>query len=145
MTIHYVYAAGEYDTVSEVETAITNLKNTLDNNPTTWCQVKECTSAPSGGWIISGTKLSDSEILNLDNTKNYNVSSQITGENYIGLSSTDASTKITNIRTGYAQWMNANQYLEIETANTTNANGDIITTQTITEHTPSNEDMSGYV
>ena len=36
----YMYGNLTYETVSDVESAVRNMKDDLDNKPTTWCVVK---------------------------------------------------------------------------------------------------------
>ena len=67
----YMYADIKYKTVSDVESAVRNMKDDLDNKPTTWCVVKPMTnprtiSLSTGdvvGWD-SGDPLTDTQIKN---------------------------------------------------------------------------------
>lgn len=121
----WIYNNEIYNTEAEVEAAVTALKSRLDNNPTDWVTVKEVTSDGNGGWVVPSDTLTDSEINAMASDKYYNVSAVHSGTTYTGISGTDATTRVAEIRTDYAQWVGAN---------------------TITKsYAPTNEDMSGYV
>ena len=123
----YFYGNEQYSTQAEVETAVTNLKTRLDNNPTDWCIVQVVTGSDESGWLIPAEDdvLNDSQILNLDDTLTYSICSITGADNYVGLTAAEVNTRVTEFRTMYAQWIGAN-----------------IITET---YAPTNEDMSGYV
>jgi hypothetical protein len=121
----YFYAQQSYDTVAQVEAAITAFKSRLDNNPTDWATVKLLGGSEADGWIIPTETLTDTEINNISGDGLYSVAEVHGGNTYTGITSAEVTTKIAEIRASYAQWKMAN---------------------TITEtYPPSNEDMSGYV
>ena len=125
MSVSYFYNRQSYATEQEVNAAVTELKTRLENNPTDWVIVKEVTGSAEDGWTVNPTKLTDEEILNLDPTKHYNVSSVISGDTHIGLDGTEATAKVYEIRTIYATYIEANTIYH--------------------GYPPTSEDMSGYV
>jgi len=127
MAYKWFYNQNSFDSEAEVNAAVVSLKSRLDNNPTDWVVVKEVTSNGQGGWIVNPTPLTDSQINNLDNTKHYNVTSINDGYTATGLSGSEATSKVLEYRTLYAQWILANTITKIQ------------------EYAPTNEDMSGYV
>ena len=141
MMSRYVYASQQYDTLDEVEAAVTQMKDKLDNQPTTWCVVKPMinprTIAIYSGDVIgydSGEPLTDAQINALNSSDTvYNVYSVHDGFNYTTVSEVDTITKVSQIRTSWAIWNRVNVYVEITAEN------DMI------EHNVTNEDMSGYV
>ena len=139
----YVYALNQYETVDEVNAAVTSLKNTLDTKPTTWCVVKPMINPrtielPQGNVIgyDSGDPLTDAQInaLNPDEWLGgngiYNVYSVNDGDNFTEVSEALAVQKVRTMRTQYARWLVVNRYFVNET-------GAVMNVQ--------NEDMSGYV
>lgn len=139
----YMYAATAYETVEEVEAAVTAMKTRLDNNPTDWCVVKPMinprTIAIYSGDVIgydSGEPLTDVQInaLNPDEWLGgngiYNVFSINSGDNFTEVSEAVAVQKVRTIRTYYARWLIVNRYFVNETGAVMNV---------------TNEDMSGYV
>lgn len=139
----YFYANIEYDTVEEVEAAVTAMKARLDNNPTDWCVVKPMinprTIAIYSGDVIgydSGKPLTDTQInaLNPDEWLGgngvYNVYSVVDGDNFTEVSEALAVQKVRTMRLSYARWLVVNRYFNGET-------GAVMNVQ--------NEDMSGYV
>jgi len=139
----YMYAATAYETVEEVEAAVTSMKARLDNNPTDWCVVKPMinprTIAIYTGDVIgydSGEPLTDAQInaLNPDEWLGgngiYNVYSINSGDNFTEVSEAVAVQKVKTLRTYYARWLSVNRYFVNETGAIMNV---------------TNEDMSGYV
>tara|TARA_A100001035_G_scaffold41209_1_gene28481 strand:+ start:285 stop:713 length:429 start_codon:yes stop_codon:yes gene_type:complete len=139
----YMYAATAYETVEEVEAAVTSMKARLDNNPTDWCVVKPMinprTIAIYTGDVIgydSGEPLTDAQInaLNPDEWLGgngiYNVYSINSGDNFTEVSEAVAVQKVKTLRTYYARWLVVNRYFINETGAVMNV---------------TNEDMSGYV
>ena len=139
----YIYAETAYDTIDEVEAAVTAMKTRLDNNPTDWCVVKPMinprTIKISTGDVIgydSGDPLTDAKINALDNSdKVYNVFSVYEGDNFTEVSEAAVAGKVKAMRTGYATWLNLTKYFDSQVEE-----GQALITYNVT-----NEDMSGYV
>jgi len=139
----YIYAQVAYDTVDEVEAAVTAMKARLDNNPTDWCIVKPAISSTTlqvdGDDIIAyqyGNPLNDTQINALDSSDTvYNVFSINEGDNYTAVSEADVAGKVTALRRGYARWLALNKYFDSQVED-----GAALITYNVT-----NEDMSGYV
>lgn len=125
MSTKWIYANSEYSTQAEVDAAVVAQKARLDNNPTDWVIVKELTGNASDGWVVPSETLSDSEANSLDTTKHYSVASVHDGDNDLGLNYTEATAKIAEHRTRYAQSRQLNTVYKVDP--------------------PSNVDMSGYV
>jgi hypothetical protein len=139
----YMYASTAYETVEEVEAAVTAMKTRLDNNPTDWCVVKPMinprTIAIYTGDVIGydlGKPLTDAQInaLNPDEWLGgngiYNVYSVNDGDNFTEVSEALAVQKVRTMRLSYARWLVVNRYFNGETGAVMNV---------------INEDMSGYV
>lgn len=134
----YVYASQQYDTLDEVEAAVTQMKDKLDNQPTTWCVVKPMinprTIAIYSGDVIgydSGEPLTDAQINALSNSSTvYNVYAIYDGDNFTEVAEADVASKVTNMRLSYARWLVVNKYFDIDNNSVNNV---------------TNEDMSGYV
>ena len=139
----YFYANTEYDTVEEVEAAVTAMKARLDNNPTDWCVVKPMinprTIAIYSGDVIgydSGEPLTDAQIKALNDDEwlggntVYNVYSVVDGDNFTEVSEALAAQKVRTMRLSYARWLIVNRYFVNETGAIMNV---------------TNEDMSVYV
>ena len=124
MTI-WLYNNETYNTEAEANAAVTALKSRLDNNPTDWVVVKEVTSNGSGGWVVPSETLTDAEINSMSADSYYNVNAIHSGTTYTGITGTEATTRVAELRTEYASWVGANTIR--------------------TEYEPTNEDMSGYV
>jgi len=121
----WIYNGGNYSTEAEVNSAVTALKSRLDNNPTDWVVVKEVTSNGEGGWTVPAETLTDAEINSMSASSHYNVNAVHSGTTYTGITGTEATTRVAELRTEYAQWVGANAIYK--------------------EYEPTNEDMSGYV
>lgn len=121
----WIYNSITYNTEAEVNAAVTALKSRLDNNPTDWVVVKEVTSNGNGGWTVPSETLTDAEINSMSNDSYYNVNAVHSGATYTGITGTEANTRVAELRTDYAQWVEANTILK--------------------NYAPTNEDMSGYV
>ena len=139
----YSYASKYYETVEEVEAAVTEMKTRLDNNPTDWCVVKPMinprTIAIYSGDVIgydSGEPLTDAQIKALNDDEwlggntVYNVYSVVDGDNFTEVSEALAAQKVRTMRLSYARWLVVNRYFNGETGAVMNV---------------INEDMSGYV
>ena len=139
----YIYAQVAYDTVDEVEAAVTAMKARLDNNPTDWCIVKPNISSTTlqvdGDDIIAyqyGNPLNDTQINALSSSDTvYNVFSINEGDNYTAVSEADVAGKVTALRRGYARWLALDKYFDSQVEH-----GAALITYNVT-----NEDMSGYV
>ena len=125
MATTWIYNSTEYTSEADVDAAVTALKSRLDNNPTDWVTVKEVTSDGNGGWVVPTDTLTDAEIDAMTSDKYYNVSAVHSGTTYTGISGTDATTRVAELRTEYAEWIGANTVHK--------------------SYAPTNEDMSGYV
>ena len=134
----YTYAGQTYGTLTELETAITNMKAALDGKPTTWCVVKPMINPRTikiyTGDVIgyeSGEPLTDIEINELSSSdKVYNVYSINDGDNFTEVAEKDVAQKVRAMRASYARWLAVNKYYDNENASIMNV---------------TNEDMSGYV
>lgn len=139
----YIYAETAYDTVNEVEAAVTSMKSRLDNNPTDWCVVKPSVSSKTlridGNDIVAyqyGNPLNDTQINALDSSDTvYNVFSINDADNYTAVSEADVAAKVTALRRGYARWLALDKYFDSQVEE-----GAALITYNVT-----NEDMSGYV
>lgn len=127
MSTKFYYNRKEFASLEDAEAEVVVVYNVLENNPTEWCIVKEITGSAETGWNIPTESLDDTQILNLDNTKTYSISSKISGDSHVGLNANDTQTKVSELKTMYAQYIRANAITKIE------------------EITPSSHDMSGYV
>ena len=134
----YFYATIPYETITDVEAAVRNMKDTLDNKPTTWCVVKAMinpkTISLSSGDIIgweTGEPLNDSQIKSLSSSDTiYNVYAIQGGDNFTEVAEKDVSTKVNDMRKIYANWAVVESYFDSQETKFINI---------------TNEDMSGYV
>jgi len=139
----YIYADNRYETVSDVENAVKNMKDVLDNKPTTWCVVKAMINPKiiplSTGNVVgwdSGDPLNDTQIKALSNSDTvYNVYSVNDGYNYTEVSESNTVTTVTQMRQSYARWKDVSKYYDSQVAEG----------EPFIEHNVTNEDMSGYV
>ena len=139
----YIYAETAYDTVDEVEAAVTAMKARLDNNPTDWCVVKPSVSSKTlridGNDVVAyayGDPLNDTQINALSSSDTvYNVFSINDAYNYTAVSEADVAAKVTALRKSYAKWLALNKYFDSQVEE-----GASLITYNVT-----NEDMSGYV
>tara|TARA_R110000764_G_C10899350_1_gene371261 strand:- start:62 stop:553 length:492 start_codon:yes stop_codon:yes gene_type:complete len=101
----YYYGSNQYASQAEVDSAVLDMKNKLDNSPTNWCVVKRLTLVNGGQqYQVPNEVLSDLEIMSLDPTGIYKVSSVIFGKNYDDLTADEASAAVALERT---RWANA--------------------------------------
>jgi len=139
----YIYASISYDTMDEVEAAVTAIKKRLDNNPTDWCVVKPMinprTIKISTGNVIgydSGEPLTDTQINSLGSSENvYNVFAVYEGDNFTEVLESEVADKVKAMRKGYATWLNLTKYVDTQVEE----GKDFILCDV------TNEDMSGYV
>tara|TARA_Y100001938_G_C7859973_1_gene315056 strand:- start:1 stop:429 length:429 start_codon:yes stop_codon:yes gene_type:complete len=139
----YIYASISYDTMDEVEAAVTAIKKRLDNNPTDWCVVKPMinprTIKISTGDVIgydSGEPLTDTQINSLSSSENvYNVFAVYEGDNFTEVLESEVADKVKAMRKGYATWLNLTKYVDTQVEE----GKDFILCDV------TNEDMSGYV
>lgn len=126
--MRYVYKQTEYETIEEVNAAVTALKSRLDNNPTDWCVVKLLSGNAVDGWVVPSIGLNDEMINNnIVADSYYNVSSVNDGTTYTAINGTETLQRVQEMRTRYATWVQANTIYSFD------------------EQVPTNEDMSGYV
>lgn len=127
MTTKWYYAYQEYETEALCDAAVLAMKNKLDNEPTEYMEVTLVTSDGNDGWVVGETQLTDAEILSVGNSGNYNVHSPLTGETEVGVTGSVVQTKLIEYRQAYAQQNEVN------------------TKRSVTESSPTNTDMLGYV
>ena len=139
----YIYASISYDTMDEVEAAVTAIKKRLDNNPTDWCVVKPMINPRTikiyTGDVIaydSGEPLTDAQINSLGSSENvYNVFAVYEGDNFTEVLESEVADKVKAMRKGYATWLNLTKYVDTQVEE----GKDFILCDV------TNEDMSGYV
>ena len=107
MAVKYYYASQEYQSEDDAQAAVVTLKGRLENNPTDWMEVKEITESADGAWQVNPTKLTDSQILNPDNSKTYMAYGKVSGIHVMPLTSTDLMAKINEFRAFYGQHLSA--------------------------------------
>ena len=146
----YIYAEVAYDTVDEVQEAVTAMKARLDNNPTDWCSVKPMinprTIAIYSGDVIGydlGEPLTDAQIKALGSSNNlYNIYSFYEGDNFTEVSEENMAQKVEALRTPYARRLKVNKYFHVVGV----MEGEVFNpTEEATIYNVTNEDMSGYV
>lgn len=146
----YIYANKLYNTVDEVQEAVTAMKARLDNNPTDWCVVKPMinprTIAIYSGDVIgydSGEPLTDAQIKALGSSNNlYNIYSVHEGDNFTEVSEDNINQKVESLRTPYARRLQLNKYFYVAGV----MEGEVFNpTEEPTIYNVTNEDMSGYV
>ena len=135
MAVVYFYNGAEYATEAEAQAAVPTLKTRMENNPTDWMEAKQLTGSSESGWTITDDSMTDVEILSPDSTKTYSCYSQYDGENYIGLTSTELSSKVDYLRRKYGNYCNAAKIIKIDTGANPETFTEIDTTT----------DMSGYI
>lgn len=139
---NYLYAHTNYETITEVENAATEMKAALDNRPSEWCVVKPVVSLKTitidGQDLVAyeyGEPLNDAQVLALDTSETlYNVYSVHDGDNFTNISESDAVTKVAAMRTRYAQWKEVNKYFNARMPD-----------HSVEEFDITNEDLSSYV
>ena len=119
----YYYASKIYQSVDDVETAVTGLKNQLENSPTIWCTVKPQINTRQmqldDGTEITvfndGDALSDTEIMALSSSDEglYHIYAIVDGDNLTDLSAEDTISNVARMRNSYARWVEADKYFEI--------------------------------
>jgi len=105
MTV-WIYAGEKYDSEADCHAAVTQMKNNLDNAPTTWCIVAELSGSAEDGWVVPADNMTDAEInaITDSSTSYYKVESIIDGDSNLGITATEANTKISEMRTRFANW-----------------------------------------
>ena len=143
----YIYAEVAYETIEEVEAAVTAMKVRLDNNPTDWCVVKGATTPVTVNGIVGyqyGDPLSDADINALISSDRisssfsdtiYNVFSINDGYNFTEIAESDVAAKVKLLRASYAIWLNVTKYLDTQVAEG----------EQFIVHEVTNEDMSSYI
>lgn len=122
---YYIYANKRYETATDVEAAVTAMKQALDTQPTLYCHIKQLSGDAESGWIIPSYTLTDDQILNLSDTAYYSVYSQYSGENFMGITGQEALVKVEEYKKVYGARLRVNELHTVDA--------------------PTNEDMSGYV
>jgi len=122
---HYIYKNTHYNTIDEVNAAVTATKDILDNQPIEYCEIKQLTGSVEDGWIIPDTPMTNAEVLAITNDGHYSAYSQFSGQTYIGLTAAETLEKLEEFKIMYG-----NNY-QVNTISTISA--------------PENEDMSVYV
>lgn len=125
MSTTWFYNDNEYTSEADVNQAVLDFKNRLDNNPTDWAVVKQLTGDAESGWGVPQEGLTDAEINSLDETQHYSISSVVGGGSEVGLTAAEITAKVAEYRTEYAQYCRANTVSM--------------------EYAPNIIDMSGYV
>lgn len=149
MATWYSYAMQRYDTISEVETAVTQMKTKLDTEPSIFCTVNRLIeTAEADAWQL-GDNLTDSQVTSLSGSGYYSVHSKYLGYNDFGLNVTEALQKVSEYKINYGIRMKVDKYFEYTSTmeDQDDGNGGTIAMEVIsmTEHNVTNEDMSGYV
>jgi predicted nucleotidyltransferase len=134
----YEYGLVGYETLEEVEAAVTQMKDKLDNQPTQWCVVKPMinprTIAIYSGDVIgydSGEALTDAQIKALSTSDTlYNIYAVFEGDNLTELSEEEVVEKVNTLKRSFARIHEVNTYFDYELKVAVNV---------------TNEDMSGYV
>lgn len=135
MAVVYFYHDTNYSTEAEAQSAVDDLKVRMQNNPTDWMEAKELSGSSESGWIIAPSSLTDAEILSPDSTKTYSCYSQYDGENYIGLTSSELTSKVDFLRRRYGNRHRVTKIFKID---------DSTDPKTVTE-IDTTTDMSGYI
>ena len=139
----YIYAAVAYETVNEVEQAVTAIKSRLDNNPTDWCVVKPSINTKTitidGKEVVAyeyGSPLTDAQIKALGSSDTvYNVFSINDADNYTEVAETNVAEKIRIMRALYGRWLVLDKYFDSQVEDG----------EAFISHNVTNEDMSVYV
>lgn len=102
----WIYAGERYDSEEACYAAVTQMKNNLDNAPTNWCIVAELSGSAEDGWVVPADNMTDAEInaISDSSTAYYKVDSIIDGDVNLGITATEAKTKIAEMRTRFANW-----------------------------------------
>jgi hypothetical protein len=137
MSTKWYYCTETFSTQEDVNQKVLYVKQRLDNNPTDWAIVKQLGGNSESGWIVPVTKLTDTEINNLNANHYYSISSIVGSGNFIGLSSVEIQAKVLEYRKEYCDYYRVNTVEQL-----TEVDGVITET---TEYAPTNVDMSGYV
>ena len=111
MANEWFYAGEVFQSEDSANTAVINLKNRLDNNPTDWVEVKPITGDAINGWVIpdDSNLMTDDQINNISGDGRYALSAIVTADNYLGLSATEVTQKVGEMRVLYAQYKMADR------------------------------------
>lgn len=137
MSTKWYYYGEAFSTQEDANQKVLDVKQGLDNNPTNWAIVKQLGGNSESGWIVPVTRLTDTEINNLNANYYYSVSSVVGSETLIGISSAETQAKVVKYRKEYCDCYQVNSIKEV-----TEVDG-VITE--ITEYAPTNVDMSSYM
>ena len=113
----YVYANEIYNSITDLENAVVNMKAKLDNEPCEWCSVRSVNSSMNGDtevWV-TGNLLDNDQLNNLpDDDSRYMISSIIKGSNDLGISREDLLSRINEYRVFYSNYHIVNKYFTYE-------------------------------
>ena len=136
---YWGYANTRYATLEDAEATAVAMKDTLDNKPTTYINVRQVAGSAEAGWSwATDKKLTDAEIVNLSGEGLYYSSSQFDSEALYGQTVDQVKARVLKCRNLYGTSLDVDSiYQRI------NESGDWETVKII-EHTPS-INLSAYV
>ena len=136
---YWGYANTRHATLEDAEATAVAMKNTLENRPTTYINVRQVAGSAESGWSwATDRKLTDTEIVNLSGEGLYYSSSQFDSEAIYGQTVDEVKARVIKCRNLYGTSLDVDTiYQRI------NESGDWYTVRVI-EHTPS-IDLSAYV
>jgi len=137
MSTKWYYCTETFSTQEDVNQKVLDVKQRLDNNPTDWAIVKKLGGNSKSGWIVPVTKLTDTEINNINANHYYSISSVVGSDTLIGISSVEIQAKALEFRKEYCDYYRVNTVTQLTEV-------DSVITET-TEYAPTNVDMSGYI
>jgi hypothetical protein len=105
---NFIYAGNTYNTIDELNAAVLEMKNKIDNKPTTYCQVKLLSGNSYNGWTIPSDALNDEQILSIDGNGFYSCYSQFDGETHVGLTTAEVKEKIQKYKILYGDYYGVN-------------------------------------
>ena len=150
---YYAYAHEEFVTMDAVNVKVLDVKDKLDNKPTTFCTVKRLTPLDGGKYQVPSEGLSDADIMSLDSDGFFKVSSELFGTNYDTLTAEEANSAVQTEKLQWAQAKAVNticpgrlvrQSEDDPSSPLYGVNFDIF--EEVGDYfAPSNVDMSGYV
>lgn len=106
MANEWFYGGEVFHSEDSANAAVLNLKNRLDNNPTDWVRVKPVTGDAINGWVMGGDSdlMTDDQINNISGDGMYSLSAVVTADNFLGISATEVTQRVGEMRALYAQW-----------------------------------------
>lgn len=114
MAIVYLYKDSSYSTEALAQAAATSESTRMQNNPTDWMVAKEITGSDATGWLITDVELTDSEILSPDSSKTYLCYSAYDGTHHMPLTSTELTTKLSELRISYGDYYQLNTITKVD-------------------------------